>query len=281
MILVTGGSGTIGREVLRLLPSDVRVRVMARVPERVVGAPAAAEVVHGDFGDPRSVAAALEGADAVFLVTSRVEEDDGRFLQAARSAGVGHIVKLSAAAVEDPLADDAVTRWQRRNEELLRTCGTAWTLLRPRSFMSNALSWAGSVREQGVVRALHGRSPNSCVDPRDVAEVAVRALTGLIPPGGAHTLTGPEALTAAGQTAVLAGLLGRPLRFEELGAEQARAVLAARYPAEVVEALLKSAERQRAGAKAAVGAAVPCLLGRPAGSFRRWAADHLAAFAGG
>jgi uncharacterized protein YbjT (DUF2867 family) len=119
------------------------------------------------------------------------------------------------------------------------------------------------------------------VDPRDVAEVAARVLTEEGHAGRAYTLTGPEAVTAAGQTQQLGRLLGVPLRFEELTPDDARAALASRYPAPVVEALLESAERQRAGAKAGVEDTVGTLTGRPAGTFRAWAEDHLAAFAPG
>ncbi|MEU9035595.1 SDR family oxidoreductase [Streptomyces sp. NPDC048352] len=280
MILVTGATGTVGRELLKRLGPDLPVRVMAREPARVADAPRTAGTVRADYDDPASLARALEGVDRVFLVTSRVgRDDDARFLRLARSAGVRHVVKLSAAAVADERADDLITRWQRDNEELLRGSGMEWTLLRPRSFMSNTLSWASSIRSEGVVRALYGESVNSCVDPRDIAEVAVRTLTQPGHTGRAYTLTGPQAVSAAGQTAQLAELLGRPLRFEELEPGQARAMWAARHPEPVVEALLGSAERQRRGAKSGVEDTVEELAGRPAGSFREWAADHLSAFA--
>ncbi|WP_331742523.1 NAD(P)H-binding protein [Streptomyces sp. NBC_01006] len=280
MILVTGATGTVGREVVRRLPADLRFRVMSRNPERIVGLRAPAEAVHGDYRDRRSLVRALRGVSAAFLVTADIGGDgDARFIRAARSADVRHIVKLSAAAVADPGADDLITRWQRGNEELLRGSGMEWTLLRPRSFMSNTLSWAATVRAERVVRALCGPLGNACVDPRDIADVAVRALTGDGHAGRSYTLTGPEAITAAQQTAQLAQLLGRPLRFEELGPEQARAALRGRYPHDLVEALLESAQRQRAGVKAQVDGTVPVLLGRPAGSFHAWARDHLGAFA--
>ncbi|MER6778628.1 MULTISPECIES: SDR family oxidoreductase [unclassified Streptomyces] len=278
MILVTGATGTVGREVVGRLPAGLAVRVMTRDPARVTGGPASAEVVRADYGDPASLARALGGVTTAFLVTGRVGDDDERFVRAARSAGVRHVVKLSAAAVVDPRADDVITRWQRATEDLVRGSGMDWTLLRPRAFMSNALSWAGSIRSEGVVRALYGGSANACVDPRDIAEVAVRALTEEGHAGRAYTLTGPRAISAAEQTAQLAEVLGRPLRFEELAPEQARTVLAARYPRDLAEALLAGAERQRAGAKAGVEAAVPELLGRPAGTFRGWAEDHRRAF---
>ncbi|MFI8263566.1 MULTISPECIES: SDR family oxidoreductase [unclassified Streptomyces] len=279
MILVTGATGTIGNTVIRHLPAGLAVRVMSREPARVTGASATAEIVRGDYGDPPSLARALDGVRTALLVTSRVGDDDERFVRAARSAGVRHVVKLSAAAVEDAGAQDLITRWQRANEELLRGSGMRWTLLRPRAFMSNTLSWAPSIRSDDVVRALYGASANACVDPRDVAQVAVRALTEEGHAGRSYTLTGPEAISAAEQTAHLSELLGRPLRFEELPLERARAAMCRRHPSELAEALLDGAERQRAGAKAAVDATLPALLARPAGSFRRWAGDHLSAFA--
>ncbi|MCT7352790.1 SDR family oxidoreductase [Streptomyces sp. 15-116A] len=280
MILVTGATGTVGREVLRRLPARPPVRVMAREPGRVTGAAPTAEKVAGDYRDPGALARALAGVTTAFLVTTDVGgDDDARFLRAARTAGVRRVVKLSAAAVLDPGADDLITRWQRANEDLLRDSGMEWTLLRPRSFMSNTLSWAASVRSEGVVRALYGTSANACVDPRDLAEVAARVLTEDGHAGQAYTLTGPRAITPAEQTDQLGRLLGVPLRFEELTPEQARVALGARCPAPVVEALLHSAERQRAGAKAQVTDTVGEVTGRPAGSFQAWAKDHVEAFA--
>ena len=279
MILVTGATGTVGREVVRALPADLRVRVMTRDPDKGVGVFPGAELVVGDYTDPPSLARALQGVRTAFLVTTRVDgDDDARFVAAARAAGVRRVVKLSAAAVLDPGADDLITRQQRANEELLRGCGLQWTLLRPRAFMSNSLSWAALVRRERTVRALYGTSPNACVDPRDIAEVAVRALTEDVHAGHAYTLTGPQALTAVDQTRELGRILGIPLRFEELTPDEARAALSKGWPPSIVEALLASAERQKAGAKAQVEDTVRMVTGRPARSFRRWAQDHIEAF---
>ncbi|WP_415954467.1 NAD(P)H-binding protein [Streptomyces sp. KLOTTS4A1] len=289
MILVTGATGTVGREVVRGLlegPEDAGrlVRIMARDPGRVTGPGGTgrgrtAETTAGDYRDPVSLARALAGVRTAFLVTNRVGgDDDAEFLRAARAAGVRRVVKLSAAAVLDPDADDAITRWQRVTEEQLRSSGMEWTLLRPRSFMSNTLSWATSIRCERVVRALYGTSANACVDPRDIAEVAVRALTEERHAGRAYTLTGPEAISAAEQTEQLGRVLGVPLRLTELTRDQARVAWSRRHPAEVVEALLRSADRQRAGGKAQVDETVRAVTGRPAGTFGAWALDHRGAF---
>ncbi|MFJ2885527.1 NAD(P)H-binding protein [Streptomyces sp. NPDC087305] len=283
MVLVTGATGTVGGEVVRALPArlpaGLGVRIMARDPARAAAMFPGVEAVAGDYTDPPSLASALRGVRTAFLVTARVEgDDDAVFVSAARAAGVRRVVKLSAAAVLDPGADDLITRRQRAGEEVLRGCGLEWTLLRPRAFMSNSLSWAASVRRERTVRALYGSAPNACVDPRDIAEVAARALTEEGHAGHAYTLTGPQALTAVQQTRALSRLLDIPLRFEELTLSQARTALAARFPPPLVEALLASAERQRAGAKAHVDDTVHTLTGHPARTFHDWARDHIEAF---
>ncbi|WP_331748912.1 MULTISPECIES: NAD(P)H-binding protein [unclassified Streptomyces] len=280
MILVTGATGTVGREVVRSFPPGVPLRLMTRNPAGITVTRPEAEAVAADYADPDSLARALLGVRKAFLVTNRVAgDDDAVFLRAAREAGVRHVVKLSAAAVTDVRADDLITRWQRANEDLLRRSGMEWTVLRPRSFMSNCLSWAGPVRSERVVRALYGTSANACVDPSDIAEVAVRALTEGGHESAVHTLTGPEAISAVEQTRLLAQVLGVPLRFEELGPEEAHAALLRRYTPELADALLSSAQRQRDGAKAAVADGVREVTGRPPRSFGEWAGDHADAFA--
>ncbi|KFK85164.1 nucleoside-diphosphate sugar epimerase [Streptomyces sp. JS01] len=280
MILVTGATGAVGREVAGLLAAAGPVRILARRPERLTVRGDGVEVVEGAYGDRPALDRALEGVSSVFLVTnSPTDPDDERVAGAAAAAGVRHLVKLSMMAVEEPGADDFITRWQRRNEETIRASGVPWTFVRPRTFMSNTLSWAPGIRSAGVVRALYGDAPVACVDPRDVAAVAVAVLTGAGHEGRTYAVSGPEAITAREQTAQLSRVLGRPLRFEELGLDAARTALLAKYPRPAAEAFLESAERQRAGAKAAVVPTVEELTGCQARPYRTWAADHADAFA--
>ncbi|MFJ8001781.1 NAD(P)H-binding protein [Streptomyces sp. NPDC096310] len=283
MILLTGVTGTVGRLVAERLTTAEPVRLLSRDPRRAAAlAGPGTEVVGGDFADPASLAAALTGVRAAFLVTADplAPAHDEHFVTAARRAGVSHVVKLSASAVAEPDADDLITRWQRGAEDLLRASGLAWTFLRPRAFMSNTLGWARSVRDEGVVCAFRGTAPHATVDPRDIAEVAALALTGAVLPGRAHPLTGPAAISAAEQVAVVSGLLRRPLRLVELTRDQAYEGLLARWPRPVADALLAGADRRGWGARARVEPAVRTLLGRPARPYRLWARDHLAAFGG-
>ncbi|MFD0036818.1 NAD(P)H-binding protein [Streptomyces anulatus] len=280
MILVTGATGAVGREVAGQLAAAGPVRILARRPERLAVRGGGVEVVEGEYGDRAALDRALRGVASVFLVTnSPTEPDDERVAAAAAAAGVRHLVKLSMMAVEEPGADDFITRRQRENEQAVRESGVPWTFVRPRTFMSNTLSWAPGIRSTGVVRALYGDAPVACVDPRDVAAVAVAVLTGTGHEGRAYAVSGPEPITAREQTAQLSRVLERPLRFEELGVDAARTALLAQYPPPVAEAFLQSAERQRAGAKAAVVPTIEDLTGRPARPYRIWSAEHAEAFA--
>lgn len=302
VVVVTGATGTVGSEVARrLVAAGQPVRLLARNAERLrrtrgelqPSARAEVEALPTDLGDADGLERALHGARAVFMVTSDPlrPEHDSLLVRAARQASEAtgeetareagervHLVKLSALAVTDPRADDLITRWQRENEDRVRESGLPWTLLRPRSFMSNTLSWAPGIRAERTVRAFGGRSGNACVDPRDIAEAAVRALDDRRHHGRTYHLTGPEALSAAEQTDRLGRLLGAPLTYVELTRAQAESGLRARYPEPVVAALLASAERQRAGAKVGEEQGVVQATGRAPTPFGTWARDHLTAF---
>ncbi|WP_427154158.1 NAD(P)H-binding protein [Streptomyces sp. TRM70308] len=279
-IVVTGATGAVGRHVARLLAPVARTRLVVRDPARAADLRLPGEVAVADYRDAPALERAMAGADAVFVVTADPMRpaDDENILAAARSAGARHAVRLSWLAVADPGADDLIARWNRNGERLLHASGLSWTVLRMRTPMSNALSWAPSVRAEGVVRALGGTARTACVDPRDVAAVAVRALTEPGHAGRTYALTGPEPLSARDQTRVLSRVLNRPLRFEELTAEQALRRWRARLPEPVAQALLEAARRRGAGEAAAVAHTVAEVTGEPATPFETWAKEHAEHF---
>ncbi|WP_055529079.1 NAD(P)H-binding protein [Streptomyces graminilatus] len=284
MILLTGATGTVARLVSRRLTGVAPLRLLTRDPGRA-GALAGprVEVAGGDFADRSSLDRALTGVRSALLVTADplTPAHDELFVAAARAAGVRHVVKVSALAVTDPGATDLITVWQRDNERLLLGSGLSWTLLRPRAFMSNTLGWARSIRAEGAVRAANGTVANAAVDPGDIAEVAVRALTD--PEGHAgrtYALTGPAGVTPVEQTRILGELLNRPLKFVELTDDQALKALLARHAEPVARAIMESAARARYGSKAQVEPDVAELLGRPARGYREWATERLAEFGG-
>ncbi|CAM5549462.1 MULTISPECIES: NAD(P)H-binding protein [Streptomyces] len=274
-VVLTGATGQIASLMVTHLAPRHRLTLTSRTP-RPTGQRSGVRHVTCDYGDVDGLVDAFRGADAVFVVTNDPTrpEHDRNILRAADRASVGHIVKLSAAAVRDAAAHDLITEWQRTNEDRIKSSGIPWTMIQPRSFMSHALAWASSIRGSGTTYALHPHSRNACIAPEDVAEVSARVLGDSRHHFQSYEVTGPQSLSAHEQSAVLAEVLGRPLTCRELSREEAHATYTRRYPPVMADALLASAERQRAGAKAFTTDTVGRLTGRPATTFAQWATGH-------
>jgi uncharacterized protein YbjT (DUF2867 family) len=279
MILITGASGTIGRELLRhLVARQEPVRALTRDPARLAGA-SGVEVVRGDLGDDDSLLKAADGVSAVFLLSTGPDlpAHDAAMVRAAVRAGARTLVKLSTVITDQPAL--RLAQWHRPGEAAVRGSGLDWTILRPSTFASNMLHWAGAVRAGEPIPNLSGTGAQGIVDPADIAAVAAEALTGTGHGGRTYTLTGPELLSVPDQAAVLAGVLGRPVRTSEVPLDRARAdMLAGGTPPDLVEPALEGAEYIAAGRNAVVTGDVAAVLGRPARTFRQWAEEHSAAF---
>nr|WP_218042441.1 SDR family oxidoreductase [Streptomyces chartreusis] len=281
MILVTGATGTIGSEVVRQLAArGEKVRALTRDPA-AARVPSGVEAVPGHPGDRASVEGAMAGVAAAFLVgvfgPDDAEQDRG-LVEAARAAGVRRIVKLSSIGTGDPRLA-GFGRWHLPGEEAVRGSGLEWTVLRPSSFASNTLAWADAVREGTPAPNPMGEGKQGVVDPRDVAEVAVRTLLEPGHHGRTYTLTGPGTISASGQAAVLGEILGRPVTVLSPTVDQRREqLLGAGLGADYAESLMAGARFIEEGGNAVVTDDVPEVLGRPARSYREWAEDHRTAF---
>ncbi|WP_223198602.1 NAD(P)H-binding protein [Solihabitans fulvus] len=236
MILVTGATGNVGRNVLaQLLDAGETVRVTSRNP---AGAefPSGVEVVRADLTEPATLPAALNGVDRAFLFPTPGHA--GGFLDAATAAGLERVVLLSAAAVSDQ-DGGALGDRHAAVEQAVTASGLAWTFLRPGPFMVNDLRWAPAIRATGVVRAPYGRAVSAPIDERDIAAVAVHALLEDGHEGRAYELTGGEPLSTQERVRILGDVLGRELTFQEQPTEEARQeLLDSHVPVEVANAVL-------------------------------------------
>ncbi|MFG1956052.1 NAD(P)H-binding protein [Nonomuraea sp. NPDC049028] len=263
-ILVTGATGTVGRHVMaQLLETGVEVRALTREP---VDLPPAVEGVRGDLSVPDSLDAAFDGVEAVFLVWPFASAEG---LEMVLKVMAERVVYLSSAAVRDH---------ERRAEQLIGRSVPQWTILRPHAFAANALRWAEQIRGGGVVREPYGQAAMSLVHERDIAAVAVRALTQDGHAGSVYELTGPHSLTQAEQVRVIGEVIGHPVRWEETSPEDARRQMLARgWPAEAVDSIL-SAQAEMTRGPAPVTATVEEVTATAARTFRSWAAEHAHAF---
>jgi uncharacterized protein YbjT (DUF2867 family) len=280
--LITGATGNIGgRVVERLLARGERPRILCRDPARArarFGERVA--MVSGDLTDGPSLTAALDGIDALFLVTtgSEIGSLDAAAADRARAAGVRKLVKLSSLDAQRD-GGSAIGGWHVQGEKAIRASGLAFTFVQPAGFQSNALAWAASIRADGTVRASTGDGRIAMIHPDDIADVAVAALTRDEWLGQALPITGPEALSYGEMIAILAEAIGRPIAFQPITDEQARLrLLGNRMPAPVADALVSLWRAVREGQVATVTDTVSRVLGRPPCEFRRWAEENVASF---
>jgi len=273
VIVVTGATGNVGGELVRALaaPGDTAVRAVARRPDPAAF-PTAVDVAAADLADPASLGPALDGADGLFLLGGFASPE---LLATVREAGVDHVVLLTSRCVVGGRPDNAVTGMWLDAEAAVRASGLAWTFLRPSGFHSNALRWLPQLQAGDVVRAPWPDVPIASIDPADIAAVAAVALTEPGHEGTAPALSGPRALTPADQVAVLADVLGRPLRYEPLADDDARGQMAADTPAPFVDALFRFF-RDGEFDDTPVVDTVRTLTGREPRPFAAWARAHAA-----
>ncbi|WP_043629821.1 NAD(P)H-binding protein [Nonomuraea candida] len=271
-ILVTGATGNVGRHVVtQLARAGLEVRALARRPERV---PAGVEAVQGDLTVPETLEPALKDVESVFLLWPGLSTGNAAEVVSAIAGQARRVVYLSAHV---PGGENAAGHYGDI-ERLIRHSGLGWTFLRPGGFAANTLGWAEQIRTSGVVRWPYGEASRALIHEKDIAAVAVHALTSAGHNGAAYTITGPEELTQAEQARVIGEAIGREVRWEEQPAEEARErLLAAWGDAEFVESAL-SAWKSFVTSPERATDTVRLLLGRPALSFRQWAEDHAADF---
>jgi uncharacterized protein YbjT (DUF2867 family) len=279
-ILVTGASGQIGREVVAQRGAAGQpVRAMSAT--RRGGFPTAVEVGACDLSQPETLDDALKDVEAVFLVWVVPLASASRAIERIASRAE-RIVYLSAPIrTNHPFFQQPNPRRQVNEgvERLIEASGMRWTMLRPGPFALNCRNWwAPQTRKGDVVRWFHAAAQTAPVHERDIAAVAVRALSEERHDGRDYVLTGPASLMQREQLAVIGDAIGRTLRFDEVSPEMARREVVAAWPAWVADMLL-SAYGAAVDRPALVTSAIEEVTGTPARTFHHSASDHAADFA--
>ncbi|WP_040574779.1 SDR family oxidoreductase [Pontibacter sp. BAB1700] len=284
-ILVTGATGTVGREVIKQLAmQDVKVRagvhsvIKGENLKRLPGV----EIVEIDFRDPNSLHAAFTHVDGLVLITPLSEDQlemARNLVEEAKRQDVKHIVKLSAlgAGAEPGIQ---LGRWHREMETYVEESGIPYTILRPAGFMQNLVNYsADSIKGEGKFYMPVGEGKVSYIDTRDIAAVVVEVLLSEEHMGKVYELTGPEALSHHEMATLLGEATGKKVDFVDVPEEAAReAIKSHRTPASITDALLELYAAYKAGKSAKVSNTVQEITGRPPHSFRQFAQDYQECF---
>jgi uncharacterized protein YbjT (DUF2867 family) len=234
MIVITTPAGQIGGQVLEnLLDSGEHLRLVARNSSGIpAGTRQLVEVIEGSHGDETVIDKALDGADAVFWLTSpdpRADSVEAAYTGFTRPAaeafkkhGVKRVVGVSALGRGTPWAARAgyVTA-SLAMDDLIASTGVGYRALTNPSFMDNIAAQAAAIKNQGMFFSpIDGDRKLPAVATRDIAAAAARLLlddrwtgTGEVP------LLGPEDLSFADMAQIMSEVLGQPVRFQQISFE--------------------------------------------------------------
>ncbi|RQS67495.1 SDR family NAD(P)-dependent oxidoreductase [Burkholderia sp. Bp8963] len=275
-ILVTGATGTIGRELVAQLKAAGAHAIASSASGKAIDG---IETRRADFADPGSLASAFDGVDTLFLLLP-LQADmvtlAGHAVAVAKAAGVTHIVRSSGAGA-DPASPAAIARVQGEIDRLVTESGLAYTIARPNCFMQNFVTFYADMIRAGALYLPQGDGKVSFVDVRDIAAVNARVLQHPADHAGrTYDLTGGEALSNADVAARIGAALGRDVGYVPVTDDAAIASMRdAGVDAWSIDALMSLSRMIAAGQTAAVSADVRTLLGRAPISFEQFVADYV------
>jgi uncharacterized protein YbjT (DUF2867 family) len=282
-ILVTGATGNVGSRVVHELRGrGVPVRAFVRDTDKAVAMLGDdVELAIGDFGDPGSIQAALDGVDGVFLACSNQPQQveyENRVIDAAEEAGVRRIVKLSAlgTGIGSPVA---FWDWHARIEDHLRRSGVPFVILRPTFSMANLLASAEAVQYTGKLFVPAGDAGISMIHPHDVGAVAAVALIEDRHEDETYTLTGPEAIAFGEVAANLSEATKREIEYLNVPDEAALEGMTEQgLPDFVAAQIVTVFGMLRGGAQERTTDTVRSLTGHEPRSFAEFAREHALLF---
>jgi uncharacterized protein YbjT (DUF2867 family) len=289
MILVTGAAGLTGSAVIReFARQGLPVRALVRQPAQAAqfeGLPTV-DVVTGDMLSPSTLSSALDGVDRSLMIsTAGVQMMDTQctFIEAAKSAGVQHIVKI--AGIDSGIGFDPYAfragRWHAYVERYLEGSGIGWTHIRPVQFMQfylpNTVTGVDPIKRELVMPI--GDSQLSPVDIDDIAEVAVALLHSQGHEGKRYFMTGPEALTMTQIVDRISLATGIPFAYRAVSLDEKRRQLAAAgLPPDALDLLDELFSERARCVKSYVDVSTHERFGVEPTSFAQFARQHAAEF---
>jgi uncharacterized protein YbjT (DUF2867 family) len=286
MILITGATGLNGTELVRRLsakgtPVRALVRTMSRA--EAISLLPNVEIAEGDMARPETLTAALRGVDRAMLISSSdpaMLDVQTSFIDAARAAGVKHVVKLSGI-IPDLESPFRFARMHGEIEKRLEASGMAFTHLRAGEFMPAYFRQVPSIVANGVLALPMEEARIASIDIGDVAEVAATVLTSAGHEGRTYPLTGPEALTMAEVAEKLSAATGKTIRYVNVPPEEARQAQLARGVAPyLADALAELFAERRKGKESEVWPTIEEVFGWRPASFDDFAKRNAAIFRG-
>jgi uncharacterized protein YbjT (DUF2867 family) len=286
-ILITGATGTVGSEVVKQLSSnmtDINIKAAVHSIENAKKVQYdKVEVVQIDYNKPETLKEAFKDADKLFLLTHpspKSAEHESNLVTEAKKAGIRHIVKQSIMGA-DLQADVEAMRLHRQAEKIIEESGIPYTFLRPNEFMQGFINFQGPTIKSNNAFYLPAQDAKvSIVDVRDIAAVAVKALTDDNKHNNkTYLITGPETLSYYQAAEILSNATGKKISYVNVSDEEARAAMKEMGMNDwLINTILELYNYFRKGYASEVSSAVEEVTGKKQITFAQFAKDYAEAF---
>jgi len=276
MYLIIGATGNVGSEVVaQLLAAGKQVRVFTRDASKVSHLGGRVEVAVGDLMQPDSIAQAVAGVEAVFIMNGVLDGHAFRqMIETVKASGNPRVVFLSTLFAAD--ADSPIGQVHKDKEDVIRASGLHGSFVRAGNFMTNTFQWLETIKSESTVYNGMGAGKSAPVAPQDIAAIVVQALTDSNS-AEIYEVTGGELLTLAEQVEILSRATGKPIRVMEISMEQAeQGLLKAGFPPFVAKAVSRTYEDIRDGKMSFVRETVQLAKGAPPVSYKAWVTSQVA-----
>lgn len=219
MIAVTGASGQLGRLVIQALlgtvPANQLVAIVRDVSKAEDLRASGVQVRQGDYGQPQTLATALQGVNKLLLVSSseigQRQEQHKNVIQAAKATGVELIAYTSILHADTSpllLAQEHIA-----TEQLIRDSGLHYAFLRNGWYIENYFSAVATALQTGKVFGAADEGKFSAASRADFAAAAAAVLSGSDHAGNIYELAGDQAFTLGELAATLSELSGKPVSY--------------------------------------------------------------------
>ncbi len=283
LTLVTGATGTVGTAVVQsLIDADIPVRAFVRNADSAEKLKAiGAELAIGELGDRDALTAAYKGVKRVVsLVPNTLDQvqHEENIVDAAKDAGVDHVVKVSASGAAAN-APELILRWHGQGEEYLKASGIPYTIVRPVFFQQNLLGQAPLINGQSIFALPMAEGDVAAIDIRDIADSVAALISANAHHGETYQLTGPDRLSFTAIAEIISQHAGKAVQYFDVDpAEFKNSLLEWGQPEWYADALNELFATVRANDQAKTTDSVREITGRPPRSFDAFTAEHAHIF---